>query len=195
MSKIITMTRSLGEYLPRYDGAKFVDTDGKTIHDAIIVVPDKRGELIRRVGKYDVKDNDLPTDVIKSFDIGSIPALNIRFDDNYDKFKVNQDNSSFEEINTQKYKVIADITKLQTYTTDKGTHKYVVIGINTGESSIVGLKFNGYTLGKVDEDKVLSMGYDKGYIMYWYPFELGETTIVIEKDNKSSAVTIVSENK
>lgn len=193
MSKIVIMTRNLGEYLHRYDESRFNDADGKTVQTATIVVPDARGELIRRVGKYIVLDNYLPQEVATEFEIGVIDSLNIHFDDNYDNFKINQDESSFEIVNEQKYKVRADIDKLKTYSVEgEGSHKYVVIGIYTGKNSIVGMTLNGKTLTEEDENKFKDMGYDAGYIMYWYPFELIESTIVLGNKGKNTAIDIIS---
>lgn len=192
MSKIVTMTRSLGEYLPRYDGVKFVDTDGKTVNDAIIVVPDKRAELIKRVGKYKVEDNLSPTEVIKSFAIGILPTNNIHMDDRHDLIVENQDLSSLAEVNSQKYQIISDITKLNAFEIEGVTHKWVAIAIDTGETTVVGMKLNGKVLTKEYEDYVKEIGYTSGVIIYWYAFETDSATITISKDDKSSAIDFVS---
>lgn len=198
MSKIVTMARSLGDYLPRYDGKKFQKTGSKTIQTATIIVPDKRANLIKRVGKYKVEDNNVPTDVITEFTPTILPSDQVFHDENYELSVANQNEATIEQVDEQTYKVIADPTKLNSFDSsdpNQGNHKWIGIAIDTGETTIVGITFNGHKLTEDDVEEAAEVQLSAGNIIYWYKYDLDKSIIVLEKDGKSTAITILSETK
>lgn len=195
MSKIVTMTRNLGEYLPRYDGVKFQKTGNKTVQTATIVVPDKRGELIKRVGKYSVEENKKPNEVVTTFVATILPSADVFHDDNYDLSAANQTATTIEKVNDNTYKIKAkseDLNAFPSTNPAQGTHKWIGIVIDTGESTIVGLKFNGKTLTEDDAEEAAEVKQAAGHIIYWYKYDLGKSVITINKGDNTSAISFIS---
>lgn len=77
----------------------------------------------------------------------------------------------------------------------QGSGKWVGIDLNTGLDTIVGAKWNGYTLTQDDVDEAASVGLGAGHIIFWVKAETiidTPKTITIGAEGKDDVVITVS---
>lgn len=194
MSKIVKVSRNFGEFLTRFDSRKYQKVGSATPHNMNIVAPDKRADYMARVGINPVTDNYTPEEVFTSFSIAKLDAANAPKDANYDDCVINQNAVTITKISDNEYEVSADISSLKAYASSnpsQGTHKWVGIKILTGESTIVGLEWNGTALTEADVTEASTVGIPAGGIIYWFKADGGSVTLSIAKEDKTTAITFI----
>ena len=99
----------------------------------------------------------------------SAKVKKITFEDNVATLKVNVD--ALEESDSSE--------------PGQGVHKWLPIAVNTGLASIVGAKYNSYTLTQGDADEATSVGIDAGgFVLYIKTEEVAKnpTTFTLDAD-------------
>lgn len=72
-----------------------------------------------------------------------------------------------------------------------GEGKWIGLAINTGEDSIIGVKFDGYDLTQADVDEAASVGVGEGQFVLWLKAENGDRTFTLSKEGKLDTVVTV----
>ena len=78
---------------------------------------------------------------------------------------------------------------------NQGTGKWIGFVIDTGESTIIGTKYNGSALTQADVDEAASIGVGAGKFVLWLKAEAGNKSFVLSKEGKTdTTVAIVINN-
>lgn len=198
MNKIVTMPRWYGDVLTRMK-IEYVNTGIKNRTESTILVPDKQARFFKRFGQeFDVRDNYAPQDVFgEDFDISLVLAENLPegFENREETVK-NQNEATIDKVSDNLYLIEADFTDMVKYTsTDPnqaalGEFYWLGVVIDTGEESIIGSKFNGYTFVQADVDEATSVGAPAGSFILWLKLECGNRTFILKSGDKETAITL-----
>lgn len=196
MSKLVTMSRSRAGFLTRFS-SEYIGTGDKDTQMQSVLVPDGRAVYFERTGKYLVEENNSPSDVFTSFSVEKLSASNVPNDANRENAAINQNAVTVAKINDNEYTVSANFTELKEYQStnvQQGSHLWVGITIDTGEDTIVGIKWNGSPLTEADVTDAESVGLSAGGIIFWLKMDDGESSVVLTKENSSSVITFIPIN-
>ena len=190
--KIVDYSRNYGEVKVR-TGKQYVSTADKDINNYAVITPENTGEFEEKFGKFNVENIYQTNEVFSDFSVSILPAANVpSHDEHYEDMAYNQEHCSLTEVSDGVYKIETDaeLVEFSSSVAAEGTHKWVAIAIGTGESSIIGMKWNGNTLTEDDVADSESVNLPDGSIIYWYKADLGGTTNIITNENKSIVLTI-----
>lgn len=191
--KLVDYSRNYGEVKVRY-GGKYQSTSLKDENNIEVIVPEQTGELVERIGNYGVDNLSAPDEVFADFSVSLLSADNVLDDGNKEDAKYNQSHATITELSDGKYVITADNLKAYTSTNPaQGTHKWLGIAIATGEDSIIGLTFNGYTYTQEDVDDATSVHLSAGSMIYWFEADLGNRNIILGNNDKIMSLEIIVE--
>ena len=107
--------------------------------------------------------------------------ITVADDDNQELSQMNQDNLRVAvNGNIVTVKAIDELNSFASTNESQGTGKWIGFDINTGLSSIIGVKWNGYELSNADVLESRSIGLANGHIVFWAKAEnITETPKVI----------------
>ena len=74
---------------------------------------------------------------------------------------------------------------------NQGTGKWIALAIDTGEDSIIGVKYNGYALSQADVDEAASVGIGEGSFVLWLKAENGDKKFTLSKEGKADTIVKV----
>lgn len=189
MDNFVTTDREYGEFLVRFSG-DYTKTDVKNANTFTILAPDEAAEFLKRVGKDVVVETSSIKDTIKSVVCSVVAADKFVSGDNVDKAKLNQANTTITKISDNEYTLKCKLSAMMPYFANQqqGTHIWVGIAVQTGETTIIGLKWNGQELGVSDVSEANALSIPAGGIIYWAAMDKGNRAISITKGNKTTAI-------
>ena len=135
----------------------------------------------------------------EDLDIASevVPASNLNPEmPGYDKAVANQ-NAVTITFKGDDIDILGDVDALEAYPSSnpaQGTHKWVGLLIDTGEDSIIGVKYNDYDLTQEDVDEAKSIGGKDGEFVLWVKADevvVSPKTFTLSKEGKDTrSITI-----
>ena len=96
--------------------------------------------------------------------------------------------------------IVGDVDALEAYPSAnpaQGTHKWVALLVDTGEDSIIGVKYNGAELTQEDVDEAASVGGKAGEFVLWVKADeviVTPKTFTISKEGKADRTITVNFN-
>ena len=193
--KSVVLSRRYGDYLIR-DNKKYEATGIKNKNFISVSMSDSEGSYYKRSG-YDVNSLKDATTNFVGFNVKKVASANVPQDANAQKAAINQGLVTIEKASENVYNVKADFSKLEAYTsTDatqakKGNLKWIGLLIATGKETVVGLKYNNYTLTAGDASEAAGLGGAAGDFVLWtYVEERKITFLLTNTDGVSSSITI-----
>ena len=90
--------------------------------------------------------------------------------------------------------VLADVDTLNSFAStnpSQGTGKWIGLAINTGEPSIIGVKYGNYAFTQDDVDEAASVGVGAGSFVLWLKAEDGNKSFILSKEGKSDTTITV----
>lgn len=194
---IVKMPRSHGDVLTRMKN-QYVRTGAADGSFRTILVPSQEAlQMKTHGGEYAVSDLEATSDVFTSFSISVVPASGIPSGSSiHDDAVINQAAANVEKVDDLTYRVKADFSAMVQYASDDpaqaalGEFYWLGLAINTGESTIVGLFYNGMILGESDVADATSLGLSAGSFVLWMKLDEGGRTILLGNGDKATAVTI-----
>ncbi len=87
--------------------------------------------------------------------------------------------------------VSADVDALNTFEStnpSQGSGKWIGLAIDTGEESIIGVKYNDYALTQADVDEAASVNVGAGSFVLWLKAENGDKQFTLSKEGKADTV-------
>ena len=135
--------------------------------------------------------------IVPNFNVTGSKILTVADDQNKVVSQANQDMLTV----TQSGDVITasvDVNALNSFAStdpNQGTGKWIGFVIDTGESTIIGTKYNGSALTQADVDEAASIGVGAGKFVLWLKAEAGNKSFVLSKEGKTdTTVAIVINN-
>ena len=101
---------------------------------------------------------------------------------------------TFDDSNIATVTVDADVSALESYASSnpaQGSGKWIGLAIDTGEDSIIGVKYNDYDLAQVDVDEAASVGVGAGSFVLWLKAENGNRQFTLSKEGKAKTLVKV----
>ena len=90
---------------------------------------------------------------------------------------------------------IANLYEFESTDPNQGSGKWVGLVIDTGEDSIIGVKYNGYDLTQTDVEEAASVGVGAGKFVLWIKAEAGDKQFTLSKAGKDDTqVKVVIKN-
>ena len=189
--KLVDYSRNYGEVKVRY-GAKYQPTSLKDVNNFEVIVPEQTGEFADRVGRFDVDNLSASKDVFTDFSVSLLSADDVPNDGNKEKAQYNQSHATITEIEDGVYQIVAEGLKSYASTNPaQGTHEWLGIVISTGEDSIIGLTFDGYTCTQADVDDATSVHLSAGDMIFWFKADKGSRNIILGNDDKLMVLEIL----
>jgi len=193
MSRKAKLSKGYANFLTRFNN-KYKETYVKDKITTTIIVPEKKGIHFDRVGKYKTEEMYKTTDAFGSdfrvylLESSKVPA----HDPHKEDMKYNQEHASIAKKADGEYRITFDDLKSFASSVEaQGTHKWLAIAIETGEDSVVGMKFNGYTLTADDAAESRSVGLTNGDIIYWMKADRGSTTAILTNGDKETYLSFI----
>lgn len=196
MAKLVNYSRNYGEVKVRY-GGKYIPTKDITTNNFKVITPDTIGEFEERVGRFDVESFSNTSETFANFSVNLLPVEDLpQHDEQYTEMVQNQSHAQLSKISDGVYRIRAeDLVAFPSSVPAQGTHEWLAIAINTGEDTIIGMKWGDYTLTQADVNESASVNLPAGSIIYWHKFDKGDATIQITNGDKTALLIIECEKK
>ena len=190
---IVKMPRSHGDVLTRMK-SEYVGTAEDVNFMHVLVASQEASQFAQHGGEFSSTPNSDPADVFTSFSVTVATSATVPEEwPNADAFHENQSMAAAEKVDDSHFKISADISKLNKWVSDDpeqavlGEFAWLLLAINTGESTVEGLYYNGIEL---DSSAVGEFGLGAGSFALWLKADQGTRTILVGKEDKTAAVTI-----
>lgn len=195
MSKIVKVEKNLGDFLTRYDDNKYVAMKNDDDDFQNILIANECDDFFSRQSAIRVEDMDSINSVFPNFSVELLPAADVPSHDPYhEEMAENQNMSSILNAGDGIYRVMSNSQEMNSFPSSvpsQGTHQWLAIAIHTGEPSILGIKWNGYSLTSEDIAEAQSVNLGNGDIIFWFKYDAGNNVIIMEKGGRSATLTFL----
>lgn len=193
MSKIVKVEKNFGDFLVRYNDDKYIGIKDENNFKDILVVNEGDDFFIRQAG-ISVEDLKSNSQVFSNFSIELLAADSVPQSDPYHEQMVeNQNKCTLTKVEDGVYRLVANgsLNSFPSSAMGQGAHEWVAIAIHTGEPTILGLKWNGYSLSSEDIAEAHSVGLGDGDIILWVKYDAGNRTSTLTKGNDTTSLSFL----
>lgn len=193
MSKIVKVEKNFGDFLVRYDDDKYIGIKNDKGFKDILVVNDGDDFFARQAGVSveDLKSNKqvFPNFSVELLAAGSVP----QHDPYHEQMAENQNKCTLTKVEDGVYRLTANgsLNSFPSSAMGQGTHEWVAVAIHTGEPTILGLKWNGYSLTSDDIAEARSVGLGDGDIILWLKYDAGNKTSTLTKGDNTTSLSFL----
>lgn len=193
MSKIVKVEKNFGDFLVRYNDNKYIGIKDENNFKDILVVNEGDDFFARQAG-ISIEDLKSNSQVFSNFSIELLTADLVPQSDPYhEQMRENQNKCALTKVEDGVYRLVANgsLNSFPSSAMGQGTHEWVAIAIHTGEPTILGLKWNGYSLTSDDITEAHSVGLGDGDIILWVKYDAGNKTSTLTKGNDTTSLSFL----